>query len=64
MVGCLWTSSHVELLLPVEEDDHEGDEDEDEDLKMNIIIDEHQYDMVGRFWATSHVELLLPVVGT
>ena len=26
MVGCLWASSHVELLLPVEEDDHEEDE--------------------------------------
>ena len=56
MVGGLWTSSHVELLLPVEEDDHEGDEDEDEDLKMNIIINEHQDDMIGRLWATSLVE--------
>ena len=62
MVGGLWTSSHVELLLPVEEDDHEGDEDEDEDMKMNIIINEHQDNMVGRLYATSHVKFLLPVV--
>ena len=62
MVGCFWTSSHVELLLPVEEGDHEGNEDEDEDMKMNIIINEHQDNMVGRLYATSHVKFLLPVV--